>query len=279
MYTMNQSLYDRSLEKTPEQLFINSLRKEYELSPAESRGILELAKSCLFGEVPKVLGKQKFLCASKKAKHGRALKEQEMVEVELSLDGGIEDLDVLRVQGSKALRQLKILRITEEAYWQGGLLTQEDIGRLLQVSARTVREDIRELQKDGNFLRTRGNEHDIGRGISHKSRIIDLYLKGYTYDEIIRKTRHSAHSIKRYVSSFGRLLLIISHGIDNISEISRLLNQSERLTKEYLELYKKHKREDHWPKVYAELLEQLKALYPSEKKTGTRLALRREVGY
>ena len=48
MYTTNNSLYDRSLEKTPEQLFINSLWKEYELSPAESAGILELAKSRLF---------------------------------------------------------------------------------------------------------------------------------------------------------------------------------------------------------------------------------------
>ena len=59
MYSTNKSLYDRSLEKTPEQSFINSLRKEYELSPAEILGILELAKSCLFGEVPKILGKQK----------------------------------------------------------------------------------------------------------------------------------------------------------------------------------------------------------------------------
>ena len=266
MYITNKSLYDRSLEKTPEQLFINSLRKEYELSPAESVGILELAKGCLFGEVPKILGKQKFLCASRRAKHGKALKEQEMVEVELTLDGGIEDLDVLRMQGSKALRQLKILRITEEAYYQEGLLTQEDIGRVLQVSSRTVREDIRELQKDGNLVRTRGNEQDIGRGISHKSRIIELYLKGYTYDEIIRRSRHSAHSIKRYVNSFGRLLLILSHGIKNVSEISRLLHQSERLTKEYLELYNKYRKEDYWPKVYQELVEQLKALYPSKKK-------------
>ncbi len=69
-----------------------------------------------------------------------------MVEVELTLDGGIEYLNVLRTQGSKALRQLKILRLTEEAYYQEGLLTQEDIGRLLQVSSRTVREDLRELQ-------------------------------------------------------------------------------------------------------------------------------------
>ena len=201
MYSTNKSLYDRSLEKTPEQLFINSLRKEYELSPAESQGILELAKSCLFGEVPQILGKQKFLCASRKAKHGRALKEQEKLEVEVTLDGGIEDLDVLRSQGSKALRQLKIVRISEEAYIQGGLLTQEDIGRLLGVSGRTIREDIRELQKDGNLVHTRGNEQDIGRGISHKSRIIELYLKGYTYDEIMKRTNNPKQRISGIISS------------------------------------------------------------------------------
>ena len=48
MYTSYKSLYDRSLEKTPEQLFVNSSQKEYELSPVESNGILELAKCCLF---------------------------------------------------------------------------------------------------------------------------------------------------------------------------------------------------------------------------------------
>jgi biotin operon repressor len=266
MYISNKSLYDRSLEKTPEQLFINSLRKEYELSPAESLGILELAKSCLFGEVPQVLGKQIYLCASRKAKHGKRLSEQEKVKIEVTVDGGIEDLDVLRCQGFKSLRQLRIMRISEEAFCQGGLLTQEDLGRVLQVSSRTIRDDIRELQKDGNIIHSRGNDHDIGRSISHKSRIIELYLKGYTYDEIIRRTRHSAHSIKRYVNSFGRLLLIINHNIRQVSEISRLLHQSEKLTEEYLDLYEKYKTGDKWPKIYIELLEQLKALYPSKKK-------------
>ena len=63
---------------------------------------LELAKSCLFGEVPQTLGKMKYLCASVNAKHGKRLSEQEMVRVELLLDGGIEYLDVLRTQGSRA---------------------------------------------------------------------------------------------------------------------------------------------------------------------------------
>ena len=266
MYHTHTSLYDRSLEKTPDQVFINSLRKEFELSPAESAGILELAKSCLFGEIPHTLGKIRFLCASRKAKHGKPLKEQDLIRVTLTLDNGIEDLDVLRTQGSISLRQLKILRLTEEAYIQGGLLTQEDLGRLLQVSSRTIRSDILELIRDGNTVHTRGYDHDIGRGVSHKTRIIDLYLSGFTYDEIMRRTRHSAHSIKRYVSTFGRLLLLLNHEMTDLREISRLLNQSEKLTAEYINLYSKYLNGDHWPEVYVDLLEQLKALYPAKKK-------------
>ena len=266
MNNTRKSLYDRCIEKTPEQVFINSLRREYELSPAESKGILELAKDCLFGRVPQLLGKQRYLCASRRARHGKRLSDQEMIRVEITIDNGIEDLDVLRSQGVKALRQLKIMRITEEAYIQGGLLTQEDLGRLLQVSSRTIRKDTHQVQQDGNTIHTRGYDHDIGRRISHKARIIDLYLSGFTYDEIMRKTRHSAFSIKRYVSSFGRLLLLLSHDMKDISEMSRLLHQSERLTREYLRIYSKYLRGDHWPTIYTELLDQLKALYPAKKK-------------
>lgn len=266
MYHTHRSLYDRSLEKTPEQVFINSLRQEFELSPAESAGVLELAKRCLFGEVPQTLGKLKYLCASVKARHGKPLCEQEMVRVVLTLDGGIEDLDVLRTQGARALRQLKILRLTEEAYHQGGLLTQEDLGRLLQVSSRTIRSDIAELIADGNSVHTRGYDHDIGRSVSHKTRIVDLYLSGFTYEEIMRRTRHSAYSVKRYVCTFGRILLLLSREVSSVSEISRLLNQSHRLTREYLALFEKYKEGERWPAVYLELLAQLQALYPAKKK-------------
>lgn len=266
MFHTHKSLYDRSLEKTPEQVFINSLRREYELSPVESVSILELAKSCLFGQLPQTLGKLRYLCASRKAKHGKPLSEQEMVRVELTLDNGIEDLDVLRTQGSRSLRQLKILRLTEEAYDQDGLLTQEDLGRLLQVSSRTIRKDIAGLIADGNIVHTRGYEHDIGRSISHKSRIVDLYLSGLTYDEIMRRTRHSSFSIKRYVCTFGRLLLLLNKGMTKVEELSRVLNQSHKLTREYLVLFEKYKQGDHWPQVYIELVEQLKVLYPAKKK-------------
>jgi len=266
MYNTRSSLYNRILEKTPEQVFINSLRDEFEFSPAESRGILDLAKTCLFGQAPQTVGKIKYICASRHAKHGKPLREQELIEVELTFDGGIEDLNVLKDSGPKALRQLKVMRMTEETWDRGGSLTQEDLARLLQVTSRTIRQDIRELHSDGNFIHTRGTDHDIGRSLSHKSRIIELYLSGETYDSIMRKSRHSAFSIKRYVSSFGRMLLLLDHGLEDVKEMSRLLCQSERLTEEYLEIYERHKEGDKWPKIYVELLEQLKALYPSKKK-------------
>jgi hypothetical protein len=267
MYATRSSKFDRLLEKTPEQLFINSLRKEFELSPAESKGILDLAKQCLFGQIPEVVGKIKCICASKKAKHGKPLSEQEMVQVALTLDGGIEDLNVLKDQGPKALRQLKVIRLTEEAWEQGGSLTQEDLARILQVTSRTVRQDINELVRDGNFIHTRGTDHDIGRSLTHKSRIIQMYLEGQTYEEIMRRSRHSAFSIKRYVLGFGRLLLLMSGGIEDVKSLSRLLNQSERLTLEYLDIYARHKAGERWPALYMELLEQLKAMYPSKKKS------------
>lgn len=266
MYNTQSSLYDRILEKTPEQVFINSLRKEFELSPAESKGILDLAKQCLFGQVPQTVGRIKYICASTNAKHGKPLGEQELKEVELTLDAGIEDLNILKESGPRALRQLKVLRLTEEAWEQDGSLTQEDLARILQVTSRTVRQDIKALQVDGNFVHTRGTDHDIGRSLSHKSRIIELYLQGDTYDAIIRKSRHSAFSIKRYVCSFGRLLLLLNHGMQDLKEISRLLGQSERLTREYLDIYEQHKQGDKWPSIYVELLDQLKVLYPSKKK-------------
>jgi hypothetical protein len=130
---------------------------------------------------------------------------------------------------------------------------------------------MKSLVGDGNTVHTRGYHHDIGRGVSHKTCIIDLYLKGYTYSDIMRKTRHSGHSVKRYVLGFGRLLLLKSREIDNVSELSRLLNQSERLTEEYLELFEKYLDGANWPQVYVDLLGQLRSLYPA-KKGGRRLS-------
>jgi len=91
-----------------------------------------------------------------------------------------------------------------------------------------------------------------------------------TYYEIMRKTRHSSYAVKRYVSTFGRLLIMLNKGLSRVVEISRLLNCSERLTREYLVLFDKYRQGDQWPSIYLELMDQLQVMYPSKKKNGVR---------
>ena len=66
--------------------------------------------------------------------HGRSLQQTDLVEVTWTLDAGQEDLAVLREHGPQALRQVRILRLVEEALDQGGEPTQEDLAKALGVT-------------------------------------------------------------------------------------------------------------------------------------------------
>lgn len=266
MQTASSEVLGRCLSKTPEGVFAGRLRREFELSPALSEAIVELATECLREEIPRAPGRLVFYCASRKACHGVPLTDQMKVRVQLTYAGGHDDVALLHEQGPTKLRQLRVLRLTEEAYGQGGLLTQEDLSYLLHVSTRTIRNDVQALIADGNTVHTRGYDHDIGRGVSHKTRIVGLYLSGFTYNEMVLKTRHSARAIRRYVRTFGRMLLLIEKGITNSLALSRVLRQSDRLTQEYLSLYEQYLEDGAWPSAYEELVDQLRALDPEEKK-------------
>lgn len=263
---MKKAIRERLRVKTPEQQLINRLRKEFEFSPAECRGVVEVAQESLASGNGVRVGQVKYIGVHKEARHGKPLEELAMKEVILSVDLGEDDQTVQSEQGGKALRQRRIMRMTEEALEQDVLLTQEDLGRILGSSSRTIRTDIKELRAAGYYVHTRGQDNDIGKGVSHKVWIIGLYLDGKTYAEICRQTRHSAEAIKRYIVSFGRLLLLKRSGIDDVKRLSVMLNQSEKLTKEYLDLFVGRKNGDRWPKRYVEMIEQLQALYPPKKK-------------
>ncbi len=68
--------------------------------------------------------------------------------------------------------------------------------------------------------------------------------------------------------TFGRLLLLLSRDVNSVRELSRLLGLSERLVREYLELFEKYKEGEQWPGAYLELLGQLQALKKKKKKGG-----------
>ena len=71
--------------------------------------------------------------------------------------------------------------MTEEAYEQNGLLTQEDLSSLLGLSIRQERRDIKTLVDKGCRVLLRGRMQDIGRGVSYTVWIVTLSLEWKTY--------------------------------------------------------------------------------------------------
>ena len=134
------------------------------------------------------------------------------------------------------MRKHKVIRMANEAFDQGGLLTQEDLAVLLCSSRRTIRRDIKELKVQGIEVPTRGTLQDIGPGVTHKSKVVKMWLEGYEYTDIERKTCHSGFSVQRYLSGFSKVVRFYSRGY-SLPEIRELADMSERLIQEYLDLY------------------------------------------
>jgi len=122
---------------------------------------------------------------------GKYIEKMEKRRVILTLDNGSEDKGTREEFGRIKLRQLRIERITEEAIEQQGILSQEDLGRILSCTVRTIQRDICEIKGRGIEIITRGVLHNIGRGQTHKIKIIGLYLEGKTFSEIKLTTHHS----------------------------------------------------------------------------------------
>ncbi|MEA1964159.1 MAG: DUF1670 domain-containing protein [Candidatus Aerophobetes bacterium] len=230
--------------KSQEHIFLHELENGFELSPKEAKGILESAKTIFNLEGISRSenihpGQIKEVVLAKDEPSGRPLSQLKKVEVILTLDAGGEDLDVLSKYGRNYLREVRILRLIEEALDQGGILTQEDLSRILKVDVRTIKRDIAHLRKLGYLVHTRGGVKGIGRGKSHKVAIVELYLQRYTYTQISHKTKHSPFAIKRYLTTFSRIINLKRKGVAP-EEIAFLLGISSHLTEEYLTLYQRY---------------------------------------
>jgi DNA-binding Lrp family transcriptional regulator len=261
---MNGSATERQQVKTPEQRFLQVLEADFGQAPRVSEAILEEAQKCLFGETSALRpGQVRVLLTAIDAGHGRILRETALKEVIWTIDAETEDLRVKRAHGSVGLRRVRIQRLADEAIAQGGVATQEDLARVLNVSTRTIKRDSKALEAEGIYLPTRGRLKGIGRGQTHKAQIVGRWLRGETYDQIQLHTRHSLVSIKRYVQSFVRVVDLHRQGMPE-SQIAFVLQVSDYLVGEYLALYHQYDTDEY----QARLTEQIDRLRraPSGKK-------------
>ncbi|MBV6479832.1 MAG: hypothetical protein HGGPFJEG_02628 [Ignavibacteria bacterium] len=234
---------ERQRHKSSEGEFIFELRNNYELSPRVSESILESAKSFLIRDHALKEGEIEVSVICIEELSGRMIESLKKVRVRLTIDRGLEDIEVLKKTGRVILRRVRVQRITQEALEQKGVLSQEDIGRYLNCDVRTVKRDIREIKESGIEVITRGVLRNIGRGQTHKTKIVGLYLEGKTFSDIRLKTHHSYGAIKRYLQDFQKVLMSVHNGIRDILSISFGTGLSERLVNEYIELIS-HSRKD-----------------------------------
>ena len=251
-----KSTFNRQLER---QLF-NELWDDYGFPRAVCRSLsdlfmkyLDLYYGGLRGE-----GQIVFYAASKNVPPGVPVEEMHLVPVRLTLYSPEDNL-ICSADGQYGILDQRMIRVTNEAFFQGALLTQADIAILLGESTKTISRHIAILEDRGKIIPTRGKWKDIGPGISHKKRILEYYLKGDEYTDLERKTKHSGEAIMRYIKDFSRVLILKEEGY-SVNEVRMISGLSEKTISEYLDLIEEYSQEE-----YEERYDQIRLIF--RKKT------------
>lgn len=234
-----EQLLHRLREKHAEGLLLWELENGFEMSPKQSVLVFETAKGILLEHHQMERGKVAVVGVEMGQSAGKRMNEAKKREVIVTLDGGIEDLEYFGRHGRKELRRMQLLRMIDEGIDQGVVFSEEDLGKLLSTSTRTVKRDIRLLRQDGCEVQTRGYFEGIGKAISHKRVIVEYYLRGMTFAEIETRSRHTPQAIKRYVETFARVAYVLAHRHVKPQERSYILGISPSLLKEYETLYRR----------------------------------------
>lgn len=184
-------------------------------------------------------GQLKHQCVSAKEGPGKPLKDCSMVSVILTL---YDDKDLKELPPDKSrqqiIRQRRIQRITVEAKDQGGLLTQEDLAVLLMCDPKTIQRDVSALRQRGVTLPTRGQQKDIGPGITHRELVVRHWLEGKEPVEIARATHHSIGAVENYLQKYQRVAYLVRKNFTP-HEIALTVGISCKAAKVFAELDKK----------------------------------------
>ncbi|NGX61235.1 MAG: hypothetical protein K940chlam9_00718 [Chlamydiae bacterium] len=216
------------------------------LSPWEAEVLVETIEEVYFSSLEQQElqpGQMKYRCISADEGAGKPLKECQMVAVTLTLhdDRDKENLSIAsNGERSIELRRRRLARICEEAKEQGGFLSQEDLAEFLMCDVRTVRRDTKELKKLGIILPTRGQQKDIGPGVSHRAIAIRHWLEGKEPVAVAQQIKHSIAAVENYLQKFKRVAFLRRKGFTEF-EIALTVGISVYASKTFCELYEEYK--------------------------------------
>ena len=227
--------------KTLDSLFRRRIEAGANCAPFVSQAILQTAKD-VFPLDPQEtddqlgLGQVKLLVIAANEPAGKAIDDCQKVTVRLTLDAGHDDFTVRHQYGVSALRRGRVLRLACEAREQGGLLSHEDLAyRLLNCGLRTLVRDIQVMRRAGLEVPTRGQQQDIGPGVSHRVQAVRFFLQGLEPNEVAIRLYHTLGSIENYLTTFARVIFLARKGYAD-DEIAFVIGRSSVLVAGYRQL-------------------------------------------
>jgi len=131
----------------------------------------------------------------------------------------------------------KILRLCQQAYQQGGLLSNCDLAELLDTSDSTISKILVEHEGSaGQVVPRRATLHDVGTALTHK-RIIcwKRFVEGKEPHVIAKETYHCLEAVDRYLGQYDRVRHCLLQGMTS-HETAHALDCSVGLVEQYLDI-------------------------------------------
>ena len=244
----NHAKWDRLLAKTIENQFVQEMIEGLNCSPFEAQAILEKVFT-IFGpqfDASRTLqpGQIQIMAVDASVTPNTPLAKAKQTLVTLTLKSMPEDLAYRKDKGVPGLRQKRLLRMSEEAFQQGALLTLEDIADLFNCGMRTLVRDLDVLRQEKIVPPLRSTIKDMGRAITHRRMIITLWLEGNEYSDISLKSCHVIESVANYVDKFKRCVTLFRNGF-NTDTAGFLLRISTALAHEFQKIFSEMKPVAH----------------------------------
>jgi len=246
--SVNKQVYGRLQEKTLKNSLILHLMENYgyQSKPRVAEALI-IDLLSIHAESSKDAselkpGQMVWPAVLKTEKHGngKTLTKTKSKQVILSVVADSDILDYSRGVKTSRILAKRIARIVNEAYHQGGVLSQADIALIFNLSQAKLSKLVLKYQKEKEvMLPLRGVVHDIGRSITHKVKIINMYTQNYSTKDIARATSHAPSSVDRYIRDFQRVKILYERGMI-LSEIAYITSLSENLVSEYVKIVKEH---------------------------------------
>lgn len=174
------------------------------------------------------------------AGYGKRIEDCKLVPVTLEL---VNTDDAKRITEGMKRRQRNIhvtARLFNQAYEQGGVLTQADVAAIMRLTPGTIGKYLKDYELQTNeVLPRRGTIHDMGPTLTHKRIIcIKHFREGKSIEQTARESYHSVSAVTRYVQDYKRVKTCIDEDFAP-DKIRMATGLSKSLIQQYIDIINK----------------------------------------